>query len=121
MKTRCCAYTHGPVEAEHTLHPISILTRGGWYPEAHQVILTLVALIASSICADYCIARGILFQMHAAVQMESNALCLLPDSEAVLRLQGIPPDQRKFVVLFYGLMLDFFTPSRNDISLQHEG
>ena len=111
----------GQVEAEYTPHPFSIFTRGGWYHEAHRVILTLVASIASGTCADYCMASGILFQMHAAVQVESNAHCLLPDSEAALRLQGIPPDQGKFVVIFYGLMLGFFTPARNDISLQHEG
>ena len=59
------------------LYQVPITTLGGWHPEAHRAVLSLLAPMASVSMVAGATAGDILFQRHAALLISSNAACLL--------------------------------------------
>lgn len=92
----------------HQLHPVAIPTLGGWHPEAHRGILSLVTLIASRTRTDFAMARSILVQRHAALLVRGNALCLLSNSETLLERACARRSLRSSYISFRCDLFDFY-------------
>ena len=55
----------------------SLLTIGGWHPDAHEALCSVANAIAARGLSTFSRARSILFQRHAALLVTNNALCLM--------------------------------------------
>ena len=56
---------------------VPLSTLGGWHPDAHRALYSVATIIAARGLSTFSRARGILFQRHAALLVNKNALCLM--------------------------------------------
>ena len=56
-----------------SLLPIPISTLGGWLPQSHRTVLSIVPSIASRAMVQFDTARNVQFQRHAAVLVRTIA------------------------------------------------
>ena len=55
----------------------AVVNTGGWHSDAHKALCSVASTIAARALSIFSRARTILFQLHAALFVTNNALCIM--------------------------------------------